>query len=229
MRRIVLTACLAVAALGFLGLGIWQVERRAWKLDLIARVDARVTASPVAPPGPAAWPSVSAERDEYRRVRVAGTYRRDGETYVRAVTELGPGFWVLTPMATDEGFTLLVNRGFVPSPERGAPDAAPPAGPVTVVGLVRMSEPGGGFLRGNDPAAGRWYSRDVGAIAAARGLGDTAPYFVDAAAGPGSWPRGGLTVIRFRNAHLVYALTWFGLALLALGGIVITWRQKAAA
>ena len=43
-----------------------------------------------------------------------------------------------------------------------------------------MTEPGGGFLRRNDPAAGRWHSRDVRAIAAARGLDEVAPYFIDA-------------------------------------------------
>lgn len=231
MRRIVLTICLAVATLAFIGLGVWQVERRAWKLDLIARVNERLAAQPVVAPGPVAWPSIGAESDEYRRVIVSGTYRPSADTYVQAVTDLGPGFWVLTPLVSDEGFTLLVSRGFVPPPERDTPAVAPPSGRVAVSGLLRISEPGGGFLRRNDPAAGRWYSRDVAAIAAARGLGTVAPYFIDAAAGPDptAWPRGGLTVIRFRNVHLVYALTWFGLAFLAVGGIVITWRQKPAA
>jgi surfeit locus 1 family protein len=94
--------------------------------------------------------------------------------------------------------------------------------PVTVVGLVRLSEPRGGFLRANDPAAGRWYSRDVAAIAAARGIAAPAPYFIDADAGanrPG-WPVGGLTVIRFPNSHLAYALTWFALAVMAAAGLV---------
>jgi surfeit locus 1 family protein len=77
-----------------------------------------------------------------------------------------------------------------------------------------VSEPHGGFLRANQPPAGRWYSRDVDAIARARGLPQAAPYFIDADATPnsGGWPRGGLTVIRLRNSHLAYALTWFGLA-----------------
>ena len=84
-----------------------------------------------------------------------------------------------------------------------------------------MSEPGGGFLRDNRPAQDRWYSRDVAAIAQARGLRDVAPYFVDAEAGAGSgWPRAGMTVIHFRNQHLQYALTWFVLAAMALWGVL---------
>ncbi|RYE30194.1 MAG: SURF1 family protein, partial [Hyphomicrobiales bacterium] len=103
------------------------------------------------------------------------------------------------------------------------------AGDIQVVGLLRLSEPGGGFLRSNDPMAGRWYSRDVAAIAAARGLGEVAPYFVDAgaAAEPGPLPQGGMTQVSFRNTHLIYALTWFCLALMSAGGAIFLIRRGA--
>jgi surfeit locus 1 family protein len=200
------------------GLGLWQLDRRQWKLGLIERVAARVDQAPAAIPGPAAWPAVTAASDEYRHVRLSGRYLNDRETLVQAVTALGGGFWVLTPLRTDQGFTVLVNRGFVPADRRdpATRQAGTIAGATAVTGLLRISEPGGGFLRKNDPDAGRWYSRDVAAIAAARGLTDTAPFFVDAdaAANDGGWPRGGMTVLQFRNSHLGYALTWFGLAVM---------------
>ncbi|MDG4874003.1 SURF1 family protein [Mesorhizobium sp. WSM4935] len=203
-----------LGVLVFLGLGIWQLERRVWKLDLIARVEQRIHAPVVDAPGPGTWADINAAGYEYRHVRLAGQFQ-GANTLVQAVTELGGGYWVLTPMRDDHGFTILVNRGFIPQ-ERKAEfeqENAAPTSPATVDGLLRISEPGGGFLRSNDPAAGRWYSRDVAAIAKARGLTDVAPYFVDAgASGPDSWPRGGLTVVKFRNTHLVYALTWFALA-----------------
>lgn len=215
---------------GFLALGVWQVQRLAWKTDLIAQVDARVHAEPVPAPGPEAWPMVSRERDQYRRVVVRGVFLHDHETRVQAVTDLGGGFWVMTPMRTERGFTVLMNRGFVP-PERRDPAtraAGQVSGPQTVVGLLRITEPGGGFLRRNDPNADRWFSRDVAAIARARGLSDAAPYFIDAdaTANPGGWPRGGLTVIRFANSHLVYALTWFGMAALTLIGLWVFVRER---
>lgn len=92
-----------------------------------------------------------------------------------------------------------------------------------LTGLLRQSEPRGRVLRPNNPVANRWYSRDVVAIAKARALGVVAPFFIDAdaAPNPGGFPIGGLTVVTFRNAHLVYALTWFALAALSLGGLVI--------
>jgi surfeit locus 1 family protein len=201
---------------GFMGLGAWQLERLQWKLDLIARVDARIHATAVAPPRPGSWAQVSRTGDEYRRVRVRGRFDNSRETLVQAVTEAGPGFWVMTPLRTDAGYDVLVNRGFVPK-DRADPAtrrAGLPSGETTVTGLLRISEPHGGFLRANRPAQGRWYSRDTAAIAHARGLSEAAPYFIDADAtpNPGGWPRGGLTVVSFRNSHLVYAFTWFGMA-----------------
>ncbi|MBI0537762.1 SURF1 family protein [Roseomonas sp. KE2513] len=222
-KRGLLAALLAAAAVLFVALGVWQVERRAWKLDLIAAVDRRVHAAPQPAPGPVAWPGISAEAEAYTRVRASGTFLNDRETLVQAVTELGPGFWLLVPLRTDEGWTVLVNRGFAP-PDRVTPETrrdGVPTGHATVTGLLRAPEPGGAFLRGNDPAANRWFSRDVAAIAAARDLGSVAPYFIDADArpNPGGFPIGGLTVVAFRNSHLVYAFTWFGLATLCLGEI----------
>lgn len=226
MRRALLLGAAGLAFAGFVALGTWQLERRAWKLDLIERVEQRVHAPAAPAPGPAQWPQVSAASDEYRHVRLSGTFLHDRETLVQAVTDLGSGFWVLTPLRMADGSTVLVNRGFVPPEvrERSARSASEPAGETTVTGLLRITEPGGGFLRKNDPAGDRWYSRDVQAIAAARGLERVAPYFVDAAATvPRTWPAGGLTVIAFHNNHFVYALTWYALALMAAGA---AWRLR---
>ncbi len=211
---------------------MWQVERRAWKLDLIERVDARVHAAPAALPKPASWPAINERDDAYRRIAVTGTLDYRAETLVQAVTERGGGFWVLVPLHTAQG-TVFVNRGFVPDNLRDPTSrlAGQVAGPVTIVGLLRITEPGGAFLRSNDPAGGRWYSRDVAAIARARHLGLVAPFFIDADAtpNPGGYPVGGLTIVQFRNSHMVYALTWFALSGLCIAAIVLLLRQKRAA
>ncbi len=152
---------------------------------------------------------------------------------MQASTRLGAGFWVLTPLQAADGTTVLVNRGFVPpeARERSSRAATEPKGETAVTGLLRITEPKGGFLRKNDPAADRWFSRDVQAIAAARGLGNAAPYFIDAEAMPSApgaapaWPAGGLTVIAFPNSHLVYAITWYGLALMVAGAAWFVWRD----
>ena len=219
----------AVLFTGFSALGVWQVRRLAWKQDLIRQVDARIHAAPVAAPPPEQV--VTRQADQYRRVVVSGRFDHRHEALVKAVTDLGPGYWVVTPLMTDRGFTVLINRGFVPSERQKAADraAAQVEGAIQVVGLLRLSEPDGGFLRANDPAGDRWFSRDVAAIARARGLqGPVASYFIDAdaAPNPAGWPRGGLTVVRFANSHLIYALTWFGLALMSAAGFVLFWREE---
>ena len=216
-------ATVSLVLVTLLALGSWQLHRLWWKLDLIAAVDARVHAPASPAPPPSTWSSLSARDDAYRHIEARGVFL-DGETAVQAVTERGGGFWILAPLRTDGGFTVLVNRGFVPL-DRRAPTAhsRPSPGEVTVAGLLRLSEPNGAFLRSNDPAADRWYSRDVAAIAAARHLGPVAPYFIDEGASPGAAdaPVGGLTVIAFPNNHLIYALTWFGLA--AMLAVAAAW------
>jgi surfeit locus 1 family protein len=210
----VLVVLLAVAAAGFIALGAWQVERLGWKHALIARVEARIHAVPVAAPGAGEWAGLERENAEYRRVQARGRFDPARQVTVAATTELGAGYWVLTPLRLADGAWLLVNRGFVPPEQRGAID--PPGGAVQVTGLLRLTEPGGSLLRENAPAHGRWYSRDVQAIAATLGLeGPVAPYFVDAQSvdgASGGWPRPGLTVVQFPDNHLGYALTWFALA-----------------
>lgn len=254
---IVLALIGALLFAGFAALGTWQVKRLSWKQDLIARVEQRAHAAAVTLPARTQWPRINAADDEYRRVQATGTFLHEKETLVQAVSDLGSGFWVMTPLRLADGTSVLINRGFV-SPAMRDPasrSAHAPIGETTVTGLLRVTQPDGGFLQANDPGANRWHSRDVAAIAAARGLSDVAPYFVDADAVPtlaaakpatprlaeamvaeslqsqAVWPVGGLTVITFQNNHVVYAITWYALALMIAG---IAWfvrrdarRQRA--
>jgi len=234
LRQAVLTVVGIALFLGFFALGTWQVQRRAWKLALIERVEQRVHAAPVALPPRPAWPQVSAATHEYLPVSAQGQWLPEKTVLAQALTELGAGFWVMTPLQLADGSTVLVNRGFVPQEQRAQWLAAPlPASAhaptsETVQGLLRMSEPSGGFLRTNAPAEQRWYSRDTAAVGRALTLPQVAPFFIDAGLPPAAgtvassvtdtrWPRAGMTVVRFHNTHLVYALTWYGLALMVAG------------
>ena len=128
---------------------------------------------------------------------------------VQAVDRAGRRILGDGTLARDDGTTVLVNRGFVPADHATPPPGGLSPGPITVTGLLRMPEPGGAFLRANDPAADRWFSRDVAAIAASRGLTGWRPISSTPNGPAGSGlPIGGLTVMTFSNNHLVYALTW---------------------
>lgn len=224
-RSLIGAGLASILVIGFIGLGVWQLERREWKLALIARVEARIHATPVAAPDLVTEKPSDVARLEYTRLTATGQFLNDRETLVEAVTIHGGGAWVMTPFVTDSGFTVLVNRGFVPFDKKPTDTrtAGQLPGTVTVTGLLRPTEPKGGFLRSNDPAADRWYSRDVVAISEKRGLtGVIEPYFIDADStpNPGGYPIGGATVINFPNNHLVYALTWFSMGF-GLAGTMI--------
>jgi surfeit locus 1 family protein len=223
-------AALLVVA-GLVVLGNWQLQRRVWKLNLIAEANARTHATPVPAPGPSRWGGVA--QDRYLHVRVTGRFLHKDETLVNGTSSMGYGYWVMTPLRTERGFIVLVNRGHIPEslPGTAAFRSLPrPAGEVTVTGLMRLNEPNGSFLRPNRPAAHRWYSRDVAAISAAAGLpaGRVAPYFVDADGrpSPGRWPAGGLTVIHFPNHHLIYAVTWYVMALGVAAATILLFRRE---
>ncbi|MFN3718114.1 MAG: SURF1 family protein [Rhizobium rhizophilum] len=204
---------LGVLAVSLLvALGVWQLQRLQWKTALIERVEAGLIAPPSAAPGPDLWTGVTSDTAEYRRVEVRGQYLSSDDTLVKAVTSRGSGFWVMTPFETDGGWRLFINRGFVPDDWTAPTDRPKPEGEQTVTGLLRLTQPGGAFLRDNDPTGNRWFSRDTVAMAGALGLGQVAPYFIDANASGDGFPIGGFTVVSFPNKHFGYAMTWFGLA-----------------
>lgn len=209
--RLILLAGLAGVLVTILtGLGIWQVQRLVWKNDLIARTEAQLAALPSKAPSPRDWRGITSQ-DEYRRVTISGEYLKP-DVLVQAVTQYGAGFWVMTPLETPAGWVVWINRGFVPQDHRAASDRMLPAGPQNIEGLLRVTQPDGAFLRANNPAENRWYSRDIVALSQSYDV-SSAPYFIDAATGDeSSLPIEGLTVVTFRNAHLSYALTWFAMA-----------------
>jgi surfeit locus 1 family protein len=228
-----LAALLLAAIAVFVALGVWQVQRMHWKHALIAHVEARVHAAPVELPQDAALSGGKVADLEYLRVRASGVYQGSATALVRAATDLGTGYWTMTPLRMDDGRRVWINRGFVPAGTTAAlAGATAPAGRATVTGLLRKSEPEGSLLQSNRPQDDRWYSRDVNGMAAARTLGAVVPAFVDAqverASAPSSvnpQPVPGLTQIHFPDSHLTYALTWFAMALLSAVGLAYIWRR----
>jgi len=223
---------LAAVFVGLILLGNWQVRRYHLKLKIAHDIATRVHAPPVDAPGPAQWPLVADGHLQYLHVTLRGRFI-GSQTLVHGSSSRGYGYWVMAPLRTDRGFIVLVNRGYVQPESSGAPASAkiaPPTGEVMLTGLLRLTEPRGGFLRHNQSENNLWYSRDVVAIAAAQHLpaDQVAPYFVDAdaSANADELPIAGLTNIRIYNHSFGYAITWYLLALGTLLAAAIVIRHE---
>ena len=225
-RGLVVPSIAAICAFAVLvGLGTWQVERKAWKDALIATVSQRFSAPPAALPAPADWARLDPASDEFRRVRFTAELLNDKEALVFTTGsslrgDAGPGYWVFTPARVLE-HVVMVNRGFVPE-DRKDPATRPQsriAGSVEIVGVMRWPEQPGLFTPAADPARNLWFARDSAAIAQAKGLGLVAPFYVEQEAppAPGGLPQAGALQPSLPNNHLGYAITWYGLALVLAG------------
>lgn len=202
-----------------ISLGVWQIERLHWKLDLIAKMHAGLSAAPVALRDalPATDPAHVGAAD-YRRVRIHGTFANDQEVHFFTTGEHGlPVYHIVTPFDLDAGGTLIVDRGFVPA----SPDGTELQKPAelesarTIVGILRAPSPPNLFTPAIDKAKRIVHTRDPQVLAATFGWQHVLPVFLeeDGAPNPGGWPKGGQTVVDLPNNHLQYAITWFGLAL----------------
>ena len=204
-------------------LGTWQIERKAWKEGLISALTERLAAPPTALPPAAAWANLDQANEEYRRVKLSGTFEHDKEALVYAPGSAfrpdvpGVGFWVFTPMRFSDGRVVMVNRGFVPPDRKEAAARAEGqvAGPLEIVGTMRWPDGRSWFSPRDDAAHNLWFTRDPAAIAAAKGVGAVAPFYVEqeSPTPPGGCPQPGKLVVHLRNEHLQYAITWYGLAL----------------
>lgn len=206
-------------------LGAWQLERKHWKEDLIARLTAARTAQPVSLKQ--VWDRYArGENVEYTRVRTSGTFDHRTERHVYDPRTEAQGWDVYTVLNTEDGL-VYVNRGWVTDtlkdPSKRAQGQV--SEPATVIGLIRLPQTKGAFSATDDPSGNRWYSRDPTLFQLNGNSPQNAPRFVvfpfsiDAEpepANPGGWPKASATEIRVANRHLEYVITWWGLAVTLL-------------
>jgi surfeit locus 1 family protein len=215
-----LASLIGIAVL--IGLGLWQLERKAWKEQLIARLTERAAESPRPMPPRESWERLSQDELEFRRVAFPAEFLHEHEALVHSFGSAfrpdasGPGYWVFTPARLAGGSLVVVNRGFVPEGRRDANSrgGGQVNGSVEIVGAMRWPEPRSQFTPADNPDANVWYLRDHLAIAGAKRLETVAPFYVEQEAppAPGGFPRAGKLSVSLANNHFQYALTWFGLA-----------------
>lgn len=216
------------ALIVLIGLGVWQMERRAWKHALIATRVERTTAAVVDLPPPGR--DVTAL--EYSRVRARGHFVNDREAYLGARSLRGNvGYHVLVPFVLDDGTSVLVNLGWIPR-ERKDPETRKQArieGETTIVGYLRRSGKPGWFTPDNRPQENFWLYPDVPAMARFLKMQAVRPYYLQLAgeAPPGGWPRPVPIEVRLNDPHLQYAITWFALAVILVVIYILYSRRRA--
>ena len=237
-RQLVIPGIATLLALAvLLGLGTWQLQRKAWKEQLIATLNARLDAPPLPLPPPASWNNLAAADMEFRHVAFPATFLPVQGAHVYTTGSSlrgdvsGPGFWVFAPARDPDGAIVMVNRGFVPYGQENTLGGGsfPRSGTVNITGVLRWPEARGMFTPTDKPATNLWFVRDHLAIAAAKGVGPVAPFYVEQETPepPGGLPRPGKVIPSLPNNHLQYAITWYGLAAV-LVIVFLVWARSPA-
>lgn len=221
MRR---TLFLLIIGLGgaaiLISLGVWQVQRLAWKQAIIADINARIAATPVTLPE-----SVDPLTDAYLPI-VADGVMEDGEIHVLvSQKDIGAGYRIIAPFELQDGRQIMVDRGFALTT---AKDTERAIGPATVIGNLQWPQETDGFTPAPDMKANIWFARDVGAMATQL---QTLPILLVARSS--SLPEPGISALpvdtaRIPNDHLQYAITWFSLAAIWLGMSLFFLRRRGA-
>jgi cytochrome oxidase assembly protein ShyY1 len=210
----------------FVALGVWQLQRRTAKHELVAALTERLATAPVPLPPPALWAKLNPARDEFRRVSFTATYAALPDAMVYSSGSAvrkdasGPGTWAFLPARLPSGETVVIDAGFVENTmqDRGVEDRAVKklvtGQPVVLTGYLRFPEASGWLTPAENRDKRLWFVRDHPAIASALGWGAVAPFYVDLEqpAPENGIPRPGPLAVHLKDDHLQYAVTWFLLA-----------------
>ena len=219
-----LTVATAVALAILIGLGAWQLQRLKWKEGLLAHV-AALQGAPAQPIEPVLEAQAQGRDVDFTRVRVTCPGLGSAPFLELYGLKDGEAGWRLVsacPVAAGRYHTVLVDRGFISdtATERPPVDRAAST-PVDLVGVLRTPDRATFVTPKNPGGAGRWYSRDVPAMARALGVSQPTPIFLfaETSSNPGfAALQPAPLPAEIPNRHLEYALTWFGLAA-ALAGV----------
>jgi surfeit locus 1 family protein len=215
-----------VALMVLLGLGTWQIERKAWKESLIDILTRRAGDAPRELPPSAEWHRMTPENWEFRRVRLRIEPTGEDEALVYTSGSAlrddvkSPGYFVFAPARLAGGSKVVVNRGYAPDRSAARSGRAQ-----EIVGALRWPEDPSWFVSAH--SAGVWYARDHRAMAAQKNWGAVAPFYIEqeAPVPSGGVPHPAPLKVRLRNDHLQYAITWYGLAAVLVVMFVI-WAVK---
>lgn len=220
LRRMILPLVFGIGGTVVLaGLGVWQLERLAWKEGVLSEIETRISADPV--PLPAAPDPV---RDRYLPVAVSGVFDGEELRVLASSRDTGAAYRMISAFDTQDGRRVMVDRGLLPVETGENPLAGQGA---TVTGNLHWPDEVDSYTPAPDLDGNIWFARDVPAMATALGA---EPVLIvartidgpDLAARPLPVDTGHIP-----NNHLGYAVQWFGLAAVWVGmTLFLLWRIR---
>jgi surfeit locus 1 family protein len=213
MKRILATVTVLAACAVLVSLGMWQLQRLDWKRGLLAQIEtqAHIDATKVDLAS-----QIGDTANNLNRGYLRGRYARGMDVHIGPQLRGGEiGYWTISPLILAGGDQVLVNRGW--STEKNAP---PPAGPVRVIGTLRMADGTGKPIAGNVRA---WHKLNVTGIAKALELQRVAPLalFAEVSEPPENALAPVPALSNMRNEHRQYAIFWFTMAGVLFAGFVV--------
>ncbi len=223
MRRVAVPLLFGLLGVAILvSLGVWQMQRLAWKQAVLADIELRIAGEPAALPS-----QIDAERDKYAPVAVTGQLAAPELHILVGAKDLGAGYRLIQPLEVGDR-RIMVDRGFIPLEAKDAPRSL---GMVRLIGNLHWPQEIDGYTPPPDEGKGIWFARDVPAMAAAL---KTEPVLLIVRRQEGGAPAG-ITPLPvgsagISNDHLQYAITWFSLAFIWLGMTgYLLWRMRRPA
>lgn len=222
MRRYLFPVALGVGGVAILiGLGLWQLERLAWKQSVLAAIEAKIGAAPVA------FETLDAPekaRDLYRPVSVTGRTTGEELLVLSGQQGVGAGYEVIAAFETASGRRILLDRGFV---REAARDAERPSVRLKITGNLHWPDEADAYTPPPDPKTDLWFARDVAAMAGRLG---TEPVLIVVRTAEGDMQGVApvpVDTLNIPNNHLEYAVTWFSLAAIWAGMTAfLLWRIR---
>jgi surfeit locus 1 family protein len=189
-------------------LGIWQINRLAWKEAILASIAQAERAPPVPlPAAPSPFEKVFVTgRPDRATVSLFGDDVRATRTDSTVI-----GGELLVVLRRPGAKPILVDLGWMPYEDFGRVELPPS---LSISGFAQAPERANYFTPKDNPADHQFYLLDPARIGPALGVPDLAPFVLVAIGEPPArgWPEPAARLPRPPNDHLQYALTWFGLA-----------------
>jgi Uncharacterized conserved protein len=198
----------------FIALGVWQLYRLEWKLNLISEINNAISSDPIE--------FKSNNIKNFQKVSFNGKINNEKIIYLYNLNEEGePGFEIINPINI-ENKNFLINRGWVKMDHKSKSFIT---NNENFVGILREKSKSSYFKPENDLLNNYWFKLEDNDLKKYTGLTFSKYIIYLYDSDPTKIPKPKNISANLSNNHLKYALTWFSLAI-SIFLIYLYFRKK---